>query len=85
MLLLLGFTLAVSGCARSNGEADQGNAAAAEAAAGPVTGVLDRSHAGRPAPAFAFEDPQGKPTSMAAFRGRPVLVNLWATWCRCWR
>jgi len=81
MLLLLG-ALALGGCARSNGEADQGNAAEAKAAAaGPVTGVLDRSHAGTPAPSFTFEDPQGRPTSMAAFRGRPVLVNLWATWC----
>ena len=24
---------------------------------------------------------QGRPTSWPAFRGRPVLVNLWATWC----
>jgi len=82
MLFLLGAALACGGCAKSNGEADQGTPSEAEAAAaGPVTGVLDRSHAGTPAPAFAFEDPQGRPTSMAAYRGRPVLVNLWATWC----
>ena len=29
----------------------------------------------------AFEDPDGAPASLADFRGRPVLVNLWATWC----
>jgi len=34
-----------------------------------------------PAPALAFADPQGKPTSLAAFKGKTVLVNLWATWC----
>ncbi|MEZ5707018.1 MAG: TlpA disulfide reductase family protein [Burkholderiaceae bacterium] len=24
---------------------------------------------------------QGQPLSLAAFRGRPLLVNFWATWC----
>jgi thiol-disulfide isomerase/thioredoxin len=45
------------------------------------TGRLDRSHAGSAAPATAFEDPDGAPANLADFRGRPVLVNLWATWC----
>ena len=45
------------------------------------TGRLDRSKAGTPMPGLAFEDPDGRPTRLAAFRGRPVLVNLWATWC----
>jgi len=79
ILCLLGVALA-TGCARDNEESGQGNAAAA-APAGPVTGVLDRSHAGTPAPAITFQDGQGRPTSMAAFQGKPVLVNLWATWC----
>jgi thiol-disulfide isomerase/thioredoxin len=34
-----------------------------------------------PAPDLAFAGPDGAPTSLAAFRGRTVLVNLWATWC----
>ncbi|WP_243406254.1 TlpA disulfide reductase family protein, partial [Sphingosinicella sp. YJ22] len=46
-----------------------------------MTGRLDRSHAGTPAPTFTFQDESGQPTSMAAFRGKPTLVNLWATWC----
>ena len=45
------------------------------------TGRLDRSHAGTPAPEVAFEDGAGRPVKLSAFRGRPVLVNLWATWC----
>lgn len=47
----------------------------------PPTGRLDRTHSGEPAPATAFEDPDGAPASLAGFRSRPVLVNLWATWC----
>jgi thiol-disulfide isomerase/thioredoxin len=46
-----------------------------------ATGRLDRSHAGGAAPATEFEDPEGAPASLADFRGKPVLVNLWATWC----
>jgi thiol-disulfide isomerase/thioredoxin len=45
------------------------------------TGRLDRSHAGTAAPATRFEDPDGQPATLADFRGRPLLVNLWATWC----
>jgi thiol-disulfide isomerase/thioredoxin len=44
-------------------------------------GKLDRSRAGSAAPATPFEDPDGDPASLVDFRGRPVLVNLWATWC----
>jgi thiol-disulfide isomerase/thioredoxin len=35
----------------------------------------------KPAPPLAFAAPDGQPTSLAAFKGRTVLVNLWATWC----
>lgn len=45
------------------------------------TGRLDRSHAGTAAPNLAFQGPDGQQTRLAAFRGRPLLVNLWATWC----
>jgi len=32
-------------------------------------------------PDLAFTDANGKPLSLADFRGRTLLVNLWATWC----
>ena len=32
-------------------------------------------------PALAFQDAAGKPLSLENWRGRTVLVNLWATWC----
>jgi len=31
--------------------------------------------------AIAFKDPNGGDTSLGAFGGRTLLVNLWATWC----
>jgi thiol-disulfide isomerase/thioredoxin len=32
-------------------------------------------------PDLAFQDAAGKPLSLAHWRGRTVLLNLWATWC----
>lgn len=40
-----------------------------------------RAQVGRPAPDFLLEDVTGRPVSLADFRGRPVIVNFWATWC----
>src|SRR5438445_12606230 len=36
----------------------------------------------QPAPETRFTDADGKPFSLADFRGKPVVINLWATWCR---
>ena len=32
-------------------------------------------------PDLAFRDGSGKPVKLSDFRGKTVLVNLWATWC----
>ena len=32
-------------------------------------------------PDLAFQDATGKPLTLADWRGRTVLLNLWATWC----
>jgi thiol-disulfide isomerase/thioredoxin len=36
---------------------------------------------GSQAPAFTLADSAGKPITLGAYRGRPVLINFWATWC----
>ena len=35
----------------------------------------------RPVPEITFQDEEQKPLSLAQWKGRVVLVNLWATWC----
>lgn len=32
-------------------------------------------------PEIGFENAQGKPLALAGFRGKAVLLNIWATWC----
>ncbi len=37
---------------------------------------------GKPAPAFTLRAlDSGKPVSLEQFRGRPVVINFWASWC----
>ena len=41
-----------------------------------------RPHAApRALPDITFEDEKGKPLTLAHFRGKVVLLNIWATWC----
>jgi thiol-disulfide isomerase/thioredoxin len=37
--------------------------------------------AGTPAPEARFTAPDGRAVGLGDFAGRPVLLNLWATWC----
>ncbi|HLO04009.1 MAG TPA: redoxin domain-containing protein [Symbiobacteriaceae bacterium] len=36
---------------------------------------------GQAAPNFEVVDLDGKPVSLASLKGRPVVINFWATWC----
>lgn len=35
----------------------------------------------KPLPDVAFADGEGKPLKLSDWKGRVVLINLWATWC----
>jgi len=36
---------------------------------------------GKSAPNFQFNNAHEQPVSLADFRGKPILLNFWATWC----
>src|SRR5712692_876648 len=42
---------------------------------------VSANNPGGAAPAFVLPDLQGKPVALDSFRGRPTLLNFWATWC----
>jgi len=81
VLLLIGLSAVITGaCDRQNAEAPQ--AQATERAADATSGKgVDRSHKGEAAPAAMFKNPDGGDVNLAKFKGSPVLVNLWASWC----
>ncbi len=35
----------------------------------------------QPAPEVSFTDTDGKPATLADLKGKPAVVNVWATWC----
>jgi thiol-disulfide isomerase/thioredoxin len=84
-LMLIGASLA--GCDREK-QAD-GQALEQTTKTSPATGpdskgfayVIQRGFRGQDAPDVAFADSNGKAVRLADFRGKPILLNLWATWC----
>jgi thiol-disulfide isomerase/thioredoxin len=42
---------------------------------------VQRSQEKKLAPAFSLKGLDGNPVSLSDFRGKPVLVTFWATWC----
>jgi len=69
----------LAGCGKTHAEArsnPRGTAGAAQAA--PVIQFVKNPDA---APAFALNDLDGKPVSLAEAKGKIVLLNFWATWC----
>ena len=81
VLLLIGLSGFITGaCDRQKPEAPQ--AAPTEAADQEASGKgVDRSHKGEAAPTVTFKNPDGGDFTLAKFKGGPVLVNLWASWC----
>ncbi|WP_245409677.1 TlpA family protein disulfide reductase [Allosphingosinicella vermicomposti] len=74
--------LALAACDREKAPAPQ--AQANETAPTPASASgkgIDRSQAGKAAPDTAFQGPDGEEVTLADFAGKPVLANLWATWC----
>lgn len=69
--------------APGNGVADRAEMAGAgeESLQADALGQFSPLPAPRPAPGVDFSASDGRPASLADFRGRWVLVNLWATWC----
>lgn len=41
----------------------------------------ERVEPGKPAPAFTMKDASGKERSLSDYRGKILVVDVWATWC----
>lgn len=50
-------------------------------AGGEAPGEIDIDQRGAAMPKDRFTSPDGKTVQLADFKGQPLLVNLWATWC----
>ncbi len=80
LVSLTALALVTAGCDRQSG-GDAQPEAAAGADGEQLTGKVDRSFAGQAMPAVELRDPAGATLASASLKGKPALVNLWATWC----
>src|SRR3546814_12890423 len=84
-LAILGLLLAgsIAGCDREKPGGEQAGQGQANVSAGQAKGdgafayVIDRTHKRTAAPTAAFRGPADSPVTLAAIRGRPLVVNLW--------
>ena len=87
---LLTMPLMIGGCDRQSPQPEQAatNATApspdevtSAGTTGAAPSTIDASHKGAGEPTASFTAPDGKSVTLADFKGKPVLLNLWATWC----
>ena len=86
LLILLG--LALVSCDRGSSEPEQDvdgeelsqDGETIESDSGLV-GRLDISQRGSPMLDVVFQGPDGSAVQLSDFKGKPLLVNIWATWC----
>ena len=86
---LLATTFVLGACDRqspqpaqgADSEAAAGGGGEAGAKPGGFNGRLDIASRGTPLPEFTLTDTSGKTLNLASLKGKPVLINLWATWC----
>lgn len=65
VLLLLLLLIALGGCTSED----------------PANRQPDSALIGKPAPNFTLRDLKGNQVSLSDFKGQPVVLNFWATWC----
>lgn len=81
LVLSLWLTLALVGCGGGDNPGQQGDEAGKPEETSSPTQLEESPREGYLAPGFTLPDLTGKPTSLNDFRGKVVLVNIWATWC----
>jgi thiol-disulfide isomerase/thioredoxin len=77
---MIAVVLSLAACQQKPAEQSATNESGATPEGVGVKGV-HRDHKGEAAPSSVFAGPDGKPVKLADFKGKPALVNLWATWC----
>lgn len=89
-ILFLAAPLFLGGCDRQSAGSGQAEPEVAHESGKPGFGLESESglkaelsyrFAGRAAPDAIFYGADGREITLSDFAGRPLLVNLWATWC----
>ena len=83
-VFLAGALALVGWCDRQSADDSQPSSAPsgdAGATGEAFNGTLDIANRGAQMPDFTVTDPAGRKLRLHDLKGKPLLVNLWATWC----
>lgn len=72
---------AIGGCHRQEAAAPQATPETPATSAQQETPAVETASVGKPAPDREVQDASGQPVKLTSLKGKPLLVNLWATWC----
>ncbi len=78
--IAIALALTLTACDRNSGDGAPTRPSTQADAIG-FNARLSRKHSGEPLPGFVFSDQAGKTLDITSLKGRPTLINLWATWC----
>jgi peroxiredoxin len=77
----LWLALELAGCGGGESPRQQGQAVDEQPDLSAPAHLEESPQEGYLAPGFTLPDLAGKPVSLSEFRGKVVLLNIWATWC----
>ncbi|MEY4159590.1 MAG: hypothetical protein RLZZ136_211 [Pseudomonadota bacterium] len=81
-LTVLGLTILAGACDRQSADKAQPPASISNAPGTETpTSSIDTLHKGSPLPSITVSDAAGHTLALASQTGKPLLINLWATWC----
>ena len=85
LIWVLAFTVVIVGASvlynRFSGEVELGGIATAPQATEYTGEAAETEAQGSEAPDFTVYDLEGNARKLSDFRGKPVLLNFWASWC----
>lgn len=79
IILIVG--ILASGCGPSTTTPPASNTTTPSANTTPTPAVTEGINIGNLAPDFQLQTLDGQTVKLSDFRGKPVLLNFWATWC----
>ena len=82
LLVAVIVALFIAGCGAQKSGSDTAGASLSVASVRGIDNEGRGLEIGQLAPDFEMQYPDGRKVKLSDFKGKPVIVNFWATWCR---